>query len=95
MEGAKHRTQLSLENRQYQELLMLSRKTGKSLSCIIREMLDEHLAKRAADVQKDPLWDIIGLGSGDGAPVAREHDRLLYGASGRRDPDGNAVNLSS
>lgn len=84
MEGAKHRTQISLENRQYQELLMISRKTGKSLAGIIREMLDEHLAKRAANMQKDPLWDVIGLGSGDGAPVAREHDRFLYGGTRKK-----------
>ena len=37
MESIKHRTQISLDDWQYQTLLDLSRKTKKSLSALIRE----------------------------------------------------------
>ena len=28
---------------------------------------------------EDPVFDLIGIGKGDGSPVAREHDKYLYG----------------
>ena len=79
MEGAKHRTQISLEHRQYQMLLDLSRKTRRSLSAIIRDLVDEMFAKRPTSLKSDPVSGIVGLGSGNGASVAREHDDYLYG----------------
>lgn len=39
MENAKHRTQVSLENWQYQALLETSLKTKKSLTSIIKELV--------------------------------------------------------
>jgi hypothetical protein len=78
METAKHRTQVSLEDWQYQILLEISKKTKKSLSNIIRDLLTEKFSKETIKVKEDPVWSIIGIGSGDGSPVAREHDRFLY-----------------
>jgi predicted CopG family antitoxin len=78
METAKHRTQISLEDWQYQILLEMSKKEKKSLSQIIREFLSEKFSKQAAKPKEDSVWSIIGIGSGDGSPVAREHDRFLY-----------------
>lgn len=75
----KHRTQISLEDWQYQMLLEISRKTKKSLSGIIRDLIAETFTKQAGDKEEDPLFKLIGIGAGDGAPVAREHDRYLYG----------------
>ena len=31
------------------------------------------------DKENDPIMDIIGMGSGDGTAVARNHDDILYG----------------
>ena len=79
MESVKHRTQISLEDWQYQALLEISRKTQKSLSSIIRELLSEKLLTQAVNKKTDPVSKLMGIGSGDGSSVAREHDKYLYG----------------
>lgn len=84
METAKHRTQISLEDWQYQALLEISKKTKKSLSNIIRDLLTEKFSKEAIKVKEDSVWSIIGIGSGDDSPVAREHDRFLYAKRKKR-----------
>lgn len=84
MESAKHRTQVSLEIWQYQALLETSRKTKKSLSGIIRELVSEKFSRQAASAKKDPIMNVIGIGIGDGTPVAREHDRYLYAKRKKR-----------
>ncbi len=78
MQAKKHRTQISLEDWQYQTLLNLSKKTKKSLSSIIRELISEKFSMERMEVQKDSIFDVIGIGAGDGSSVAREHDRFLY-----------------
>lgn len=80
MEGVKHRTQISLEDWQYQLLLEISRKTRKSLSGIIRELITQDFEKKKNNRKNsDLLFSLIGIGSGDGSPVARRHDDILYG----------------
>ena len=79
MEATKHRTQISIEDWQYQILLEVSRRTKKSLSSIIRDLLTEKFSKKTVRTKDDSIWGIIGLGAGDGSSVAREHDRFLYG----------------
>ena len=78
METSKHRTQISLEDWQYQALQEMSKKTKKSLSGIIRDLIREKFSKETLKTKEDALWGIIGLGAGDGSSVAREHDRFLY-----------------
>lgn len=78
MSTIKHRTQISLETWQYEVLMDQSRKTKKSLARIIRELIAEKFAGDKVEVEKDPIMEIIGMGSGDGAPVARNHDSILY-----------------
>jgi len=72
-----HRTQIQLEERQYRYLAACSSKTGKSLSAQIRELIEEQMQARPDP--NDPLWDIVGMEEGDDAPIAREHDKYLYG----------------
>lgn len=84
MEIAKHRTQISLEDWQYEALLEMSKRTKKSLSGIIRDLITEKVSKQAAKAEKDSILGIIGLGVGDGSPVAREHDRFLYAKRKRK-----------
>lgn len=80
MEAVKHRTQISLDDWQYQLLLDLSRKTRKSLSALIREMITEKLAPKAGVVAEgDPLYSIVGMGSSGQRHTARTHDAVLYG----------------
>lgn len=80
METAKHRTQISLEGWQYNLLAEESRKTKKSLSQLIRELVSEKFAKaHARTKKKDSIFDIIGIVEGKNPNVARDHDKHLYG----------------
>ncbi len=80
MASTKHRTQISLDDWQYHLLLVESRKTKKSISQIIRDLISDkfHPAEKRRKKQ-DTLFDIIGIGAGDGSSVARDHDKYLYG----------------
>ena len=46
----------------------------------VKTALEDVKAGRVKKTKKvdDALWGIIGLGAGDGSPVAREHDKFLY-----------------
>lgn len=79
MRSSKHRTQISLEYWQYEKLCEISHKTRKSLSRIVRDLIAERYSDQTGKAKSDPLMAIIGIGAGDGSPVAREHDRFLYG----------------
>ncbi|MBI5142830.1 MAG: hypothetical protein HZA20_11680 [Nitrospirae bacterium] len=75
----KHRTQISLDDWQYQMLLDASRTTRKSISAIIRELVSEKYAGQSACGSSSSALDIVGIGAGDGCAVAEEHDEYLYG----------------
>ena len=79
MEAIKHRTQISLDDWQYQLLLDLSRKTKKSLSALIRELITEKLAPKAGVAENDPIYSIVGIGGSGLKHTARDHDAVLYG----------------
>jgi hypothetical protein len=79
MEAIKHRTQISLDDWQYQVLLDLSRKTKKSLSALIREMITEKFAPKAGVAENDPVYSIVGIGGSGRKHTARDHDAVLYG----------------
>lgn len=78
MEAVKHRTQISLDDWQYQVLLDLSRKTRKSLSALIREMITEKFALSGV-AEHDPVYSIVGIGTSSRKNTARDHDAVLYG----------------
>jgi hypothetical protein len=42
------------------------------------KLITEKFAAGRKDREKDPILGIIGMGSGDGAPNARNHDEILY-----------------
>lgn len=73
------RTQISLDDWQYQLLLDLSRKTKKSLSALIREMITEKLAPNAGVAENDPVYSIVGIGGSGLKHTACDHDAILYG----------------
>lgn len=79
MEAIKHRTQISLDDWQYQALLDVSKKTKKSLSSLIRELITEKFAAKSESIINDPIFDIVGIGSSGHKMTARNHDEVLYG----------------
>ena len=79
MDAIKHRTQISLEDWQYQVLLDLSRKAKKSLSALIREMITEKFAATSGEPGSDPVFGVVGIGSSGRKKTARNHDTVLYG----------------
>lgn len=71
-------TSISLEEWQYQQLKELAAREGKSISRLIRELIEEKLKLEEDEIEKDPIFEIVGLGRGKGVGVAKEHDKILY-----------------
>jgi len=79
MQTLKHRTQISLDDWQYQLLLEVSQKTKKSLSSLIRDLITERFTTKPADVSTDPVFQIMAIGKSGHKNTARKHDAVLYG----------------
>jgi plasmid stability protein len=75
------RTQILLDDWQYQALKARAQREGRSMSELLRQMLDAHLKKSGARAPR--LADIRAVGE-DRTARGRDHDRFLYGKSGRR-----------
>ena len=71
-----HRTQLILEDWQYDTLKSLSDKRGESLSTIVREAIGVYLQAKSAP-QGVGLREIEGIGADRGIS-GRTHDQALY-----------------
>ena len=72
-----HRTQVYLEDGQYQVLRTRARREGRTLASLIREIIDRHIEGKA--LGEDPFDAAIGIGKGDGSAVAENHAEYLYG----------------
>lgn len=72
-------TNISLEESQYQRIKDLAEREGKSISQIIRELIDESFHLEGEDRKEDPIFDVVGMGHGGGTPAAKDHDEVLYG----------------
>ena len=72
-----HRTQLLLEEWQYEALRARAEREGRSLSDLIREILRVALAPAATPARRR-LVTIEGIGE-DTAGYGDKHDRFLYG----------------
>jgi hypothetical protein len=79
MQTLKHRTQISLEDWQYQLLLDVSQKTKKSLSSLIRDLITERFTTKPTDLSTDSAFQIMAIGNSGHKKTAREHDSVLYG----------------
>ena len=75
-----HRTQILLEEEQYRLLGIEARKKGISVSALVRKLVNRHF-QGGRQPQPDPLDSIIGMGSGSGEAVGRDHNRYLYGSA--------------
>ena len=69
-----YRTQIMLEEKQYEFLKRLSQGKKKSMSRVLREILDSYSKK----TKNFPLMSISGIGD-DPFVSGRDHDKWLYG----------------
>ncbi len=76
-----HRTQILLEDWQYQRMKSLAEKEGRSLSSLVRDAVTAFLG-RAPQSRATTLAEIAGIGD-DPDSRGRDHDDVLYGP--RRD----------
>ena len=66
-----------LEDWQYQRLQAIAENEGKSLSALVREIVERDFARRSGKAAK-LLAEITGIGEGP-EDLGLEHDRYLYG----------------
>jgi len=79
------RTQILLDAAQYRWLTAQARRQRKSVSQLLRELVDARRSVSVRGRQADPLFKLAGLGRHEtAADVAAAHDRYLYGAAKRR-----------
>lgn len=71
-----HRTQILIEEWQYERLRSRAEREGRSLSDLVREILGDALEPGVARAA-GKLGQIEGIGE-DSANYGEEHDRLLY-----------------
>lgn len=72
-----HRTQIQLEDWQYELLSAEAESEGRSLASLVREAVTDYLDKSRSG-RGDRLSEIAGIGDDREAP-AGDHDRFLYG----------------
>lgn len=72
-----HRTQILLEDWQYQALRARAQSEDRSLSELVREIIGRAL--EAPQQQKSRLQRIEGIGE-DASAYGKDHDRFLYGS---------------
>lgn len=71
-----HRTQVLLEDWQYEALKQQAERQQKSLSSLLRETLNNTLLPRSR--RKRTFRDLEGIGK-DSAFSGRDHDEAIYG----------------
>jgi hypothetical protein len=72
------RTNIVLEEAQYQYLKDRAQREGKSMSALVRELIETSICASKEDIKDDPIFKIIGMGRGRGRGAARRHDEILY-----------------
>jgi hypothetical protein len=77
------RAQVILEDWQHRWLAEEAQREAVSMSALLRGLLTEAIARRGtSEVADDPLWGVIGLGTGPDDGVSSENlDGFLYGES--------------
>jgi hypothetical protein len=73
-----HRSQIMLKEHQHTYLASEAQRQGKSISQIVRELIDEHIAQTLS-LENDPFFDIIGMVEGGDPNAAIDHDHYIYG----------------
>jgi hypothetical protein len=74
-----HRTQVSLEDKQYRNLQRYAKLKNRSIAAVIRELLDAHIPVEAApQVAVNPLLSLKGTVSGKNKTRGKNHNDFLY-----------------
>lgn len=74
-----HRTQISIEEDQYYSLRHYAETHRKSISSVIRDLLNQHISNIQPDeLNKNPLQQIKGIVSGKEKSVGRNHNDIIY-----------------
>jgi predicted transcriptional regulator len=71
-----HRTQILLDDGQYETMKALAEREGRSLSSLIRDAVTAFLSRREKPTTR--LAEITGIGD-DPDAGGRDHDDVLYG----------------
>ena len=71
-----HKTQVVLEDWQYEALRTLAAQEHRSISDLVREMLTRHLASNR-QIARQRLAALEGIGA-DAHATGQDHDALLY-----------------
>ena len=71
-----HRTQILLDERQYEMMKTIAEREGRSLSSLIRDAVSAFLGRRATQFPAT-LAEITGIGD-DPDARGRDHDDVLY-----------------
>jgi len=77
-----HRTQIMLDDWQYQDLKVAAERTGRSISSLVREAVTAYL-RRQQRPAPTKLAEIAAIGEDDQAS-GRDHDTVLYGPPRRK-----------
>lgn len=77
MSAIMHRTQIQLEDWQYESLKSTAEREGRSLAEVVREAVAVYL-DAGTQTRRARLRGMRGIG--DDASAGRDHDRYLYGA---------------
>ncbi|MBI4229864.1 MAG: hypothetical protein HY608_03415 [Planctomycetes bacterium] len=75
------RSQLILEEEQFETLKAVASRRGRSISSVLREIVAEYISGTLAPARASGLRRIEGVGEDPGS-AAVEHDRFLYGGEG-------------
>lgn len=81
-----HRSQIMLKEEQYAYLVSEAQRQGKTISQVVRDLIDEHIT-HTPGLEDDPFFDIIGMVEGNGEPVGRNIDHYLYGPESAQEPE--------
>lgn len=78
-----HRTQVYLEDDLTEALDDLARRRRTTRSDLLRLAARQLLAQEDP-IESDPIFEIIGIGAGDGEPIAERHHDFLADEALRR-----------
>jgi ribbon-helix-helix CopG family protein len=82
---AKTRMQILIDPEAKKMLEREAKSRNISVGQVIREAVElyekESLSGEKDFTDEDPLWDIVGIATGDEVDVSEEHDHYLYGAA--------------
>jgi len=73
-----HRTNIVLEEWHYRFLKDRADKEGKSMSAVVRELIEASTRPDPASVKDDPLFDLVGRYRGGRPDGAEAHDEIVY-----------------